>query len=386
MNKSELLEAVDKKFPDVIQTASELIKIPSRNPPGEEKRCAEYIYSRLEEFGLETHLVSEPFSNRPQVVALVRGKNENTILLNGHIDTVPEGDAEDWSMDPFSGKVKDDFLYGRGSVDMKSALAIMMHVTKFAKTNGSVLLTFAVGEERAEPGTSTLLSYIKRFNLNIRYGLVLEPTALKVASCQKGAAWFRIKLKGRSAHASAPDKGINAIEIASKVMHAINDYRNVIVKRKHRLADAPTCTITMISGGFKENVIPDKCELVIDRRLVPGESSNMVEHELRPYIDKLQLDYEMDRIGSREPVEIDDSAAIARAVIDATNEATGTSTSIICFQGATDNEHLVASGMQSLVWGPGNLNKAHAIDECISISEMKHATVALALLLNKLLV
>jgi len=386
MKKSDVLETVDEKFPEIIQTASELIKIPSRNPPGEEKHCAEYIYSRLKEFGLETHLVSEPFSNRPQVVALARGKNENTILLNGHIDTVPEGDPEDWSVDPFSGKVKDGFLYGRGSVDMKSALAIMMHIANIADVSGNILLTFAVGEERAELGTSTLLSYIKRFNLNIQYGLVLEPTALKVATCQKGAAWFRIKLKGRAAHASAPDKGINAIEIASKVMHAINDYRNVITKRKHRLADPPTCTTTMISGGFKENVIPDKCELVIDRRLVPGESSSMVEHELRPFIDKLCLDYELDKIGSREPVEIDDNVAIAKAVIDATNEATGTSTSIICFPGATDNEHLVASGMQSLVWGPGNLNKAHAIDECISIDEIKQATVALALLLNKLLI
>lgn len=386
MNKSELLENVDKKFPEIIQTASDLVKIPSRNPPGEEKRCAEYIYSRLKEFGLETHLVSEPFSNRPQVVALLRGKGENTILLNGHMDTVPEGDPEDWSMDPFSGKVKDGFLYGRGSVDMKSSLAIMMHIAKFVKENGSILLTFAVGEERAEAGTSTLLSYIKRFNLNVRYGLVLEPTALKVATCQKGAAWFRIKLKGRAAHASAPDEGINAIEFASKVMHAINDYRSEITKRKHRLADPPTCTITMISGGFKENVIPDKCELVIDRRLVPSESSNIVEHELRTFIDKLQLDYALDKIGSREPVEIDDNAAIARAVIDATSEATSTSTSIICFPGATDNEHLVASGIQSLVWGPGNLNKAHTIDECISIDEMKHATIALVLLLNKLLV
>jgi len=386
MNKSELLEKVDKKFPEIIQTASDLVKIPSRNPPGEEKRCAEYIYSRLKEFGLETHLVSEPFSNRPQVVALLRGKGENTILLNGHMDTVPEGDPEDWSMDPFSGKVKDGFLYGRGSVDMKSSLAIMMHIAKFVKENGSILLTFAVGEERAEAGTSTLLSYIKRFNLNVRYGLVLEPTALKVATCQKGAAWFRIKLKGRAAHASAPDEGINAIEFASKVMHAINDYRSEITKRKHRLADPPTCTITMISGGFKENVIPDKCELVIDRRLVPSESSNIVEHELRTFIDKLQLDYALDKIGSREPVEIDDNAAIARAVIDATSEATSTSTSIICFPGATDNEHLVASGIQSLVWGPGNLNKAHTIDECISIDEMKHATIALVLLLNKLLV
>ncbi len=382
MNKG-LLELVDKKFPDLIRTASELIKIPSRNPPGEEKRCAEYIYSRLKEFGLETHLVSEPFSNRPQVVALARGRSEDTIMLNGHIDTVPEGDPEDWSMDPFSGKVKDGLLYGRGSVDMKSALAIMMHVTKFVNTNVSVLLTFAVGEERAEPGTSTLLSYIKKFNLNVRYGLVLEPTALNVASCQKGAVWFKIKIRGRAAHASAPNKGINAIELASKFAHAISDYRNDIAKRKHRLADPPTCTITMIHGGFKENVIPDKCELVIDRRLVPSESGSMVEHELRSFVDKLQLDCELDKIASREPVEIEDGSAIARAMIEATNEATGRRPSIICFSGATDNEHLVANGIQSIVWGPGNLNKAHAIDECISVDEIKQATVALALLLNK---
>jgi succinyl-diaminopimelate desuccinylase len=385
VKKSELLETVEKKFPEIVQTASELIRIPSRNPPGEEKRCAEYIHSRLKESGLETYLVNEPFSNRPQVVGIVRGKNKNTILLNGHIDTVPEGDPESWSMDPFSGKVKDGLLYGRGSVDMKSALAIMMHVAEFADINGNILLTFAVGEERAEPGTSALLSYVKKFDLNVKYGLVLEPTALNVASCQKGGAWFRIKLKGRAAHASAPDQGINAIETASKVMQAINDYRILIAKRKHRLADPPTCTVTMISGGFKENVIPDKCELVIDRRLVPGESSKVVEQELRPFIDRLQLDYELERIGSSEPVEIDDSAAIAKAVLDATGEATGNNARIVCFPGATDNEHLVANRIQSLVWGPGNLNKAHTIDECIDIDEIKRGTVALALLLNKLL-
>ena len=384
VKKSELLETVEKKFPEIVQTASELIQIPSRNPPGEERHCAEYIYSKLKEFDLETHLVNEPFSNRPQVVAIVRGRNENTIIINGHIDTVPEGDPESWSMDPFSGKVKDGLLYGRGSVDMKSALAIMMHVAEFADMNGNILLTFAVGEERAEPGTSTLLSYVKKFNLNVKYGLVLEPTTLNVASCQKGGAWFRIKLKGRAAHASAPNEGVNAIEMASKVMQAINDYRILIAKRKHRLADPPTCTVTMISGGFKENVIPDKCELVIDRRLVPGESSNVVEQELRPFIDRLQLDYELEKIGSREPVEIDDNTAIAKAVLDATSEAIGDNASIVCFPGATDNEHLVANGIQSLVWGPGNLNKAHAIDECINIDEIKHGTVALALLLNRL--
>lgn len=384
MNKSDLLDIVEKKFPEVIQTASELIRIPSRNPPGEEKRCAEYIYSRLKEFGLETYLVNEPFSNRPQVVALVRGKNENTILLNGHMDTVPEGDAKSWSMDPFSGITKDGFLYGRGSVDMKSSLAIMMHAVNFAQTNGNILLTFAVGEESAEPGTSTLLSWIKKkFDLKIRYGLVMEPTGLNVATHQRGAIWFKIKIKGRAAHASAPDEGINAIEIAHSVMQTIHKYKDEIAKRSDKFAGAPTCSVTMISGGVKENVIPDKCEVVIDRRLIPGESSSEAAKELASLFDKTRLDYEITQLGSREPVTLDNSA-LSTTILDVMNQMNIRSNTI-CFSGATDNEHLVSNGIESLVWGPGDLAFAHAVDERISIQDMKNATAALLLALNRLL-
>ncbi|MFQ5921078.1 MAG: M20 family metallopeptidase, partial [Nitrososphaerales archaeon] len=289
---------MDSVFNDILQTASELVRIPSRNPPGEEKRCAEYIHSKLKEFGLETHLVKEPFSERPQVVALARGSGKETILLNGHMDTVPEGDPELWSADPFSGSVKDGFLYGRGSVDMKSALAIMMHLPKVIDLQGNLLLTFAVGEERAEPGTSTLLSHIgRRFDLDVRYGLVLEPTALSVATSQKGAAWFGIKVRGRAAHASTPEEGINAIEMAAEVMNAVNGYAGKISERKekHGSADPPTCAVTMIRGGFKENVVPDSCEVVIDRRLVPGEASSSVEQEIRSLLDALSMDYELHR-------------------------------------------------------------------------------------------
>lgn len=385
MNKSEVLAIVDSKLPEITQTASELIKIPSRNPPGEEKRCAEYIYSKLKEFGYDTYLVNEPFSNRPQVVASIRGKSADTVLLNGHIDTVPEGDPNNWSVDPFSGTIKDGLLYGRGAADMKSSLAIMMHIAKIVSFNGNLLLTFAVGEEKAEAGTSSLLSYIKKLGFKAKYGLVLEPTSLRVASCQNGAIWFKIKVKGRAAHASAPDKGLNAIEIASSIMHAINDYKDAIAKRSHRLAGAPTCSVTMIKGGFKENVIPDRCELVIDRRLVPGESSNAAANELKSFLDKLQFDYELEKLGSREPVELDDNTILVKSMLDVMSETTNTKSKTICFSGASDNEHLIANGIQSLVWGPGDLSKAHAIDECISIDEIRQAIVVLALLLNKLL-
>lgn len=380
---SSITEKVENNFNQILQTASELIRIPSRNPPGEEKRCAEYIYSKLKELGYDTYLVNEPFNNRPQVVALFRGKSSDTIILNGHMDTVPEGDANNWSVDPFSGATKDGFLYGRGSVDMKNSLSIMMHVAKFAKTNGSILLTFAVGEEKAEPGTSTLLSWIKKFDLNIKYGLVMEPTNLQIATHQKGAVWFKIGIKGRAAHASAPTEGINAIEIAYNIMQTFQEYKKEITKKSHELAGTPTCSVTMINGGIKENVIPDKCEIVIDRRLIPGESADEVEKELQLLFKKTQFNYEITQLGSREPVELANNSTLAKIMLDVTH-LMNIESEIICFTGATDNEHIVSHGIESLVWGPGDLKFAHAVDERISINDIKKASIALGLVLQKL--
>jgi succinyl-diaminopimelate desuccinylase len=375
---------VENVFNEILQTASEMIRIPSRNPPGEEKRCAEYIYSKLKELGYETYLVNEPFMHRPQVVALLKGKSADTVLLNGHIDTVPEGDADSWSMDPFSGTMKDGFLYGRGAVDMKSSLSIMMHTAKFAETDGSILLTFAVGEERAEPGTPTLLSWIKKFGLKIKYGLVMEPTGLQVATRQKGAVWFNLVMKGKAAHASAPNEGINAVEIAYSMLQVIQEYKKEIAKRSHKLAGTPTCSVTMISGGIKENVIPDKCEIVIDRRLIPGESSSEVAEELRSLFDKSRFGYEIAQLGAREPVELSNDSMLAKTMLDAMRQI-NVKSDIICFTGATDNEHIISNGIESLVWGPGDLAFAHASDERISVIDIKNAAVALGIALNRLL-
>ena len=212
----------------------------------------------------------------------------------------------------------------------------------------------------------------------------MEPTGLQVATYQRGAIWFKIKINGRAAHASTPDEGINAIEIANSMMRTIQEYKNKVAEKSHKFAGRPTCTVTMISGGVKENVIPDRCEIVIDRRLVPGESSSEAARELSSLIDKTQLDYEIMRLGSREPVELSDDSLIAKTMLDVMHQMK-MPRDTICFTGATDNEHLVASGIESLVWGPGDLKFAHAIDERISILDMKNATCALVLALKRLL-
>ena len=211
-----------------------------------------------------------------------------------------------------------------------------------------------------------------------------KDTGMQVATHQKGAVWFNIKINGRATHASLPSEGINAIEIANNMMQTIQDYKNEIGKRSHTLEAIETCSITKIGGGVKENMIPDRCEVVIDRRLVPGESTSQVAKEFSSLFDKMQADYKITKLGSREPVGLSNDSILAKTILDVMHQLE-ISSGIICFTGATDNEYLAANGIESLVWGPGELRYAHAIDERISISDFKNAATTLVITLNKLL-
>lgn len=350
---------------DIISTASDLVKIPTRNPPGEEKNCLSYIKSRLEENEMNVKVINEPFKHRPQIIAW---NEDPKIMLNGHMDTVPEGDADLWSIDPFSGMIKDNRLYGRGAVDMKSALALMIHMPRIIDKH--LLLTFAIGEERAEPGTSTLLNYIS----SIKYGIVLEPTSLAIAPYQRGALWAKMRVRGKATHASLEEKGVNAIIEAKEIMDKIEEYAKSLDSKELNMT--PTCNITMIEGGIKENVIPDSCSLTIDRRLLPSE-------DYRQVLDELRNIHDLEVIGFRRGVKIEATHLtniLKQSLLDITNNA-----KIECFPGSTDNEHIVSKGIESVVWGPGNLADAHAVDEAINIDEIITAGKVLALSLYRLI-
>ncbi|MEM0029775.1 MAG: M20 family metallopeptidase [Candidatus Nitrosocaldus sp.] len=392
-------DAVDKEIPSIVDDARELIRIPSRNPPGEEKRCAEYIHSRLKELGLDSMLIHEPFADRPQVIAYARGSrfDELRIILNGHIDTVPEGSIEKWSVDPFSGMIKDGKIYGRGSSDMKAALAIMMHICKMVDRR-DLLLCFAIGEERAEPGTSTILKHVRKLGIDrLRYGIVMEPTSLRIATCQMGAIWLNVKVKGRAAHASIPDTGINAIVRACKAIGALELYAmdiskgSISSKSSSTISNSsrvciPRCSVTMIAGGVKENIVPDECSFTIDRRVAPYENVKDVIDEIKAVLDAYAEEYDMSMIAERSPVCIDESSIIVRGLGDAL-ASIGMKDGddlLYCFPGSTDNEHIVREGIESIVWGPGSIEQAHAVDEHISIKELRSSAYALALLLSKL--
>jgi len=151
--REELLESIDQDL--LIRTTQELVRIPTQNPPGSEKRCAEHIYNRLTEWGVKAELIPDPFPERPQVVAVVDGKEAGrTLILNGHMDVVPEGSRDHWDDDPYGGVINEGRIFGRGSGDMKGGLAVMMVLAKILQQKGlrrgQIIFQFVTGEETGE--------------------------------------------------------------------------------------------------------------------------------------------------------------------------------------------------------------------------------------------
>jgi len=373
---------------EIVAVLQELVQIPSRNPPGEEKECAQYVMQKMLDWGFVAELIPEPFPNRPQVVAAYEGTvSQPKLVLNGHIDVVPEGDVERWSVDPFGGVVKDGKVYGRGSCDMKGGLTAMMIAAKAikdsgARLKGNLILQFVIGEETGEPGTKYLL-----VDKGIKgdWGIVLEATDLKVATAEKGLAWFHMVVKGEPAHASTPELGVNAISKSMKLLSALEKYNNRISKRKHPLVDRAICSVTMIEGGTKENIIPESCKVAIDRRFIPGETVDSVENELRGVLSKLRerdsgFECELRRKMVYEPAEIPLDSMIAEVVRKNVKEVAGISAEPYGTLGSTDVRNFINDAkIPAITWGPGDPSKDHAIDESIEIRQVVDATKALVL-------
>jgi len=256
------------------------------------------------------------------------------------------------------------------------------------RLRGNLILQFVIGEETGEPGTKYLL-----VDKGIKgdWGIVLEATDLKVATAEKGLAWFHILVKGEPAHASTPELGVNAISKSMKLLSALEKYNNRISKRKHPLLDRSICSVTMIEGGTKENIIPESCKIAIDRRFLPKETLNGIENELRSILSRLQkedpkFECELIRKMVYEPAEIPVKSMIAEAVRKNVKKVTGITPEPNGTWGSTDVRNFINDAkIPAITWGPGDPTKDHAIDESIEISQVVDAAKVLVLTANDLL-
>ncbi len=365
----------------LVEVLGDLVRTPSVNPGVFETAMAERVQAWLAPTGAELTVV-EMAPGRPSVAAVLGDRAGATrLVLNGHMDTVPIDDESEWTIAPFGGEVRDGHLYGRGACDMKAGLAAQIAVahhlsSRVDEMDGALVLHFAAGEECAEPGALSLVDA----GYTGDYGIVTEPTQLQVAVAERGLAYYTIRIKGRSIHASKAHLGLNPVRRLAPVLETLADYDAEIRERTHPLLPGGSCTPTVVRGGVKENAVADYCELVLDRRLLPGETVDGEMEDMIRRLDGLKgadpdFDYAIEPFEySFAPAEIPADSAFAARVVEATERVTGQRPEIFGTPYASDVRTLVNdAGIEAVTFGPGNVAECHCADERVSVAELESA-------------
>ena len=329
---------------------SQLIKINTTNPPGNETQAANFIAQYLAEDGFTSEVI-ESAPGRGSIITRLKGSGEKpNLLLLSHLDVVAANPAE-WSVDPFAGTIKDGYVYGRGAFDMKGMTAIEVFTLKLLKKNkipikGDVVLAATADEEKGgEEGAGYLLRNHKQkvwcpYVLNEGGGLAVpqkKGNVYPVQTAEKGILWFKIKAKGSPGHGSTPNTADNAIIRMNKVIAKLHQYQpetvyvptlkqfldevaeinpdlkapftnllnnpdrseqilDELAKTEKALAEEirprtkTTITPTIIHGGVKENIIPSECEAVFDCRVLPGQSVDATLELIKSLLKDVGLD------------------------------------------------------------------------------------------------
>ena len=367
-----------------VELLRELVQIETENPPGNERACSEYVVDWFRERGVDAELVYEPYEDRPQAVARV-GEGDPTLVLNGHVDVVPAGDRERWSHDPYGGEVEGDRIYGRGACDMKAGVAAGMLATvairdrlRDGELSGSVVMQAVIGEETAEPGTKRLLE----LGYDGTYGVVLEPTELRTATSEKGLAWYEITVEGDPSHASRPDQGSNAIRNAEPVLEALAAYDERIRERTDRLVGDAYATVTEFDAGTKENVVPERATITVDRRFLPSESAEGIDAEIAELLEEVEAEHGVEtdwtRTRTYESAEIPTDGRLPETFRSHSRAVAGVEPEPWGISASTDVRNFVNdAGMEAITWGPGENGQAHTFDESVDATDVPKAVEVL---------
>ena len=377
-----MLEHVDTDH--VVALTQQLVRIDTRNPPGNETAAVAACREALGPLGATIEVV-EPLPGRASVVATLPRTGKPLLVVNGHLDVVPVR-ASDWSRDPFGAEVDRGCIWGRGTADMKGGIASAIEAVEVLSRSGiepawDLAFHLVADEERGgRHGTQVL---VERGLLGKAAAcLVPEPTDLDVCVAERGLLVAHLTTRGRPAHGSRPREGISAIETAAKVVLALHaaDFDDVA----HPLLGRPTANIGVIEGGSGHNTVAESCRVTIDRRVLPGgtlaSTLAAVEDKIRA-IDDPDLSYDIEVEVFGEASEMDADHPFARLVADCLHPATGRRPATIGMPFTTDARFVRnQAGVPAVVCGPGAIAQAHSTDEFVAIEQLAQAAAAFATL------
>jgi acetylornithine deacetylase/succinyl-diaminopimelate desuccinylase-like protein len=259
-------------------------------------------------------------------------------------------------------------------------LAALADVARTGKRPQHTEIVFAglVDEEHAQAGARALADSGYEADLAI----VGEPTRLRIVTAHKGNVWWRLETRGRAAHGATPHNGRNAILEMARVVEALETrYRARLNRRRHRLLGSPTVSVGVIRGGTQANIVPDHCEIEVDRRTLPGETHRSLRAELTTLFRELGVRVKLHAAKAVEcpPLETRSHAPFVREFLAAAGQRTGEGVHFFC-----DAAVLAGGGIPSIVFGPGDIAQAHTADEWITTSQLERGHALLVRYLRSL--
>ncbi|MFX1282526.1 MAG: M20 family metallopeptidase [Promethearchaeota archaeon] len=371
---------------DCLTILKSLIRLNSENPPGNTRLNIEYIQEWAE--GNDITVRTQWYQENQANIILTIGKATKSIVMCGHLDTVPTGDLNNWNYDPFSAKETEGYIYGRGSADMKGGVSACLGALKSLNNTVNVdKLNYQIvflGTSDEEVGLGGAKAAMKLGVMdNAEFLIVAEPTNLKVGIAEKGVLWMTIRSYGKSAHGSTPEKGINAIEELVKLFPLL---KSAIPLVFHPILGQSTLNIGKIKGGESANVVPENAEIQCDFRLVPPINITNFANEITYKIKEIEksspalFETEINQI--MLPISNSQENKFTQHFMDVSNNQTP-----IGLNYGTDAAVLVTQAPQSIpfvIYGPGDPKAIHNANERVLISEVLEVESVLIKFLKKI--
>jgi putative selenium metabolism hydrolase len=321
------------------------------------------------------------------------------IQFDSHMDTVQVHDPEDWDHGPFSGEIADGFLWGRGSVDMKSALCASVYAAALARDRGSlegktVYVTGTVCEEYCDG--ENLKHLYQELSLRPDVCVICEPSDNKIVLGHKGKAQVRIKTHGVSAHGSAPEKGINAVYEMAEIISRVEALNKQLFKAGEPHGTVVLSEITSVSASL--NAVPSECGIYLDRRLAVGETLDQVASEMDALVAGKRASWEVGTLyhttwtgkslvyePMHDPWEIGKDHPLSQALIRAVEAVSGEAPEEFDFWDFGTNAITpVAMGIPCIGFGPGEYKLAHMVNERCAVAQIEEACEVYAGLIREL--
>jgi len=382
----KIIDYIDEEA--LISRARRFIRTPTENPPGDYEAMAQLVEEEAKSVGLLTKVV-RGLPSKPNVFGLIQGKKVDgyTLLLSGHMDVIPAGDKSKWKVDPFAAEVADGYIWGRGSVDMKGALAAFLEAMAALRRSNvglsnNVMFGATVDDEIAgDMGQKYMVEKgLKETGFPIpSFHILGEATILNMMVSFKGRIWFTLKLLGKAAHGGAPSKGVNAIDKAFKFHSRLNEVFDVS-KENHPLVGPTTLNVGLVRGGLKCNIVPDECVLQYDLRMTPRETADDWIERVKDVLSELSSEDPNFRVGSfevfekRAPIECDVKLKEIAVLSDIIKSVTGKAPELQGTLSAGDLYHSLTHGIPGTWIGPGDPDLMHQIDERLEIDQLIKAS------------